>query len=63
MKHTVLVNRTEDGSYRAHVPSLPGCSSNGATLDEALKNIKTAITAYEDARRASFEKLSREHHP
>jgi predicted RNase H-like HicB family nuclease len=28
------------------VPSLPGCISEGDTFDEALKNIKEAITLY-----------------
>ncbi|MBC6435409.1 type II toxin-antitoxin system HicB family antitoxin [Nostoc sp. HG1] len=30
----------------AEVPELPGCVSQGKTLDEAIENIKDAITGY-----------------
>lgn len=32
--------------YVATVPELPGCMSQGKTLDEAVSNIKDAITGY-----------------
>ncbi|WP_250123811.1 type II toxin-antitoxin system HicB family antitoxin [Chroococcidiopsis sp. CCMEE 29] len=32
--------------YVATVPELPGCMSQGKTLDEAVTNIKDAITGY-----------------
>ncbi|MCD6335243.1 MAG: type II toxin-antitoxin system HicB family antitoxin [Candidatus Latescibacteria bacterium] len=32
--------------YVAEVPELPGCMSQGETLDEAIANIKDAITGY-----------------
>lgn len=32
--------------YVAEVPDLPGCLSQGKTLDEALTNIKDAIKGY-----------------
>ncbi len=32
--------------YVASVPELPGCMSQGKTLDEAVTNIKDAITGY-----------------
>lgn len=32
--------------YVASVPELPGCMSQGKTLDEAVSNIKDAITGY-----------------
>ena len=42
----VLVYPGEDGYWIAEVPSLPGCISQGATRDEAVKNIKEAIELY-----------------
>ena len=45
MKYTVVINKTEYG-YDAHCPPLPGCHSQGDTLDEAIENIKDAITTY-----------------
>lgn len=32
--------------YIADVPELPGCMSQGKTLDEAVENIKDAIKGY-----------------
>lgn len=32
--------------YVASVPELPGCVSQGKTLDEAIENIKDAIKSY-----------------
>lgn len=45
MIYTVVVNKTEFG-YDVHCPALPGCHSEGDTLDEAIENIKDAITTY-----------------
>ena len=43
MKFTVILEPEEDGGYSIHCPALPGCSSQGDTLEEALTNIKEAI--------------------
>jgi antitoxin HicB len=45
-KFTAIFEKNEDGSYTATVPSLIGCISERDTFDEALKNIKEAITLY-----------------
>lgn len=42
-KFTVILEPEEDGGYSVHCPALPGCSSQGNTLEEALDNIKEAI--------------------
>jgi predicted RNase H-like HicB family nuclease len=39
----VLEPDTESGGYVVTCPSLPGCYSQGETIDEALANIKEAI--------------------
>ncbi|QQR79884.1 MAG: type II toxin-antitoxin system HicB family antitoxin [Deltaproteobacteria bacterium] len=37
----------EDGKgYYVIVPALPGCFSQGATVEEALKNVKEAISLH-----------------
>jgi predicted RNase H-like HicB family nuclease len=33
----------EDGDWWAEVPAIPGCASQGATLDELLANLDKAI--------------------
>ena len=42
----VLVYTGEDGYWVAECPSLPGCVSQGKTMEEALVNIKEAIEGY-----------------
>lgn len=44
MKFNVTIDRDEDGVWVVECPSIPGCVSQGRTKDEALANIKEAIT-------------------
>lgn len=37
---------SDEGGYTVYVPSLPGCISEGDTLDEARQNIREAIALY-----------------
>jgi predicted RNase H-like HicB family nuclease len=39
----VVIERDEDGFYVGEVPQLPGCYSQGKTLDELMMNIREAI--------------------
>jgi predicted RNase H-like HicB family nuclease len=43
MQYTVIVHNAEEGGYWVEVPSLPGCYSQGETIDEAMDNVKEAI--------------------
>jgi predicted RNase H-like HicB family nuclease len=45
MKYRVVLQRSEEG-VSASVPGLPGCWSQGATEEEALENIRSAIQEY-----------------
>ena len=36
----------EDGGYVIECPALPGCASQGDTVEEALENIKEAIRSW-----------------
>ena len=42
----VTLEKAEDGWIVAECPALPGCVSQGKDEEEALKNIKEAITAW-----------------
>jgi predicted RNase H-like HicB family nuclease len=44
----IVLEPSEEGGYTAYVPSLPGCLSEGDTLDEAMTNIREAIDLYLD---------------
>jgi predicted RNase H-like HicB family nuclease len=47
MKFQVLfIYDIEYNGYVAEVPALPGCISQGKTMDEAISNIKDAIEGY-----------------
>ena len=45
----LMVNLIFDSDYRgyvADVPELPGCMSQGKTIERALKNVREAIRLY-----------------
>lgn len=46
MRFKVVLEPSDEGGYTVHVPSLPGCISEGDTKDEALANIEEAISLY-----------------
>ena len=39
----VIEKELEDAGYLAYSPTLPGCFSNGLTIEEAKRNIREAI--------------------
>ena len=43
MKLKVIVHEAEEGSYWAEVPAIPGCATQGRTVDELLSNIQEAV--------------------
>jgi predicted RNase H-like HicB family nuclease len=50
-RYTVLLYPEPEGGYSAVVPSLPGCFTQGETVDEALANAREAAEVWlEDAR-------------
>ena len=52
MRFRVVIERDEDGVFVIEVPSLPGCISQGGSRDEALSNIREAITGYLESLKA-----------
>jgi predicted RNase H-like HicB family nuclease len=43
LKIKVVVHNADEGGFWAEVPAIPGCASQGETLDELMKNIHEAI--------------------
>ena len=43
MKFNITIERDEDGRYVAECTDLPGCLSEGETLEETMENISEAI--------------------
>ena len=48
MNVKIVVHEAEEGGYWAEVPALPGCVSQGETMDELLANMREAIQAWLD---------------
>ena len=46
MEYSIVVYGAEEGRYWTKVPALPGCGSQGETLDEAIANTKEAIESH-----------------
>jgi antitoxin HicB len=46
LKFTVVFERAREGGYIARVPALPGCLTQGETLEEAEQMAHDAIRAY-----------------
>ncbi len=46
MRIKVVLESSDEGGYTVYVPSLPGCISEGETVEEALRNIREAIELY-----------------
>jgi predicted RNase H-like HicB family nuclease len=44
MKIQAVVHKAEEGGYWAEVPSIPGCATQGESLEELMENLREAIT-------------------
>jgi predicted RNase H-like HicB family nuclease len=43
MKIKVVVHEAEEGGFWAEVPAIPGCATQGETMDELMRNLHEAI--------------------
>jgi predicted RNase H-like HicB family nuclease len=46
MTYKVVVHREPKGGYWAEVPALPGCVSQGDTIEEVQTNVREAMEGY-----------------
>lgn len=46
MEYTILIHQAEEGGFWSEVPALPGCYSQGETIDETLQNTKEDIESH-----------------
>jgi len=46
LNYTVRIHAAEEGGFWAEVPALPGCFTQGKTLDEVRTMAKEAIEGY-----------------
>ncbi len=52
MEYSVVVHEAEEGGVWVEVPALPGCYSQGESVEEALGNVREAIALYLETLRA-----------
>lgn len=48
MKIRAIIHPAEEGGYWAEVPALPGCVTEGETMEEVLDNLQDAIVGWLD---------------
>jgi predicted RNase H-like HicB family nuclease len=46
MNVKVVVHEADEGGFWAEVPALPGCVSQGETLEELLANMREAVAGW-----------------
>jgi len=64
-EYTIILHPDPDeGGYTVTVPALPGCVTQGETLEEAIAMAKDAIRLYVESLRADGEPIPEEReHP
>lgn len=45
-EYNAIFQKEKEGGFSVWIPALPGCTSQGETFEEAINNIKEAITLY-----------------
>jgi len=48
MKIRAIIHPAEEGGFWAEVPALPGCITEGDTMEEVMANLKDAIEGWLD---------------
>ena len=59
-RYTVVLEEEEGGGYHAFCPALPGCHTQGDTVDEAIANAREAIELYLESLREHNEPIPTE---
>ncbi len=57
MRYTAIFEPQPGGGYHVMCPTLPGCHSEGDTLEQATDNIREAIAIYLESLQAHGEPL------
>jgi predicted RNase H-like HicB family nuclease len=43
MKLRAIIHEAEEGGFWAEVPSIPGCATQGETMEELICNLRDAV--------------------
>ena len=55
-EYAVGIHQEPEGGYWAEVPALPGCYSQGETVNELMSNVREAISGVLDVMNANGTK-------
>ena len=55
--YTVHIEPAEEGGYVAFFPALPGCHTQGETLEEVIAMAKDALNGYIESLRAHGDQI------
>jgi len=56
----VVIEEDEDGGYVGSVPNIPGCHSQGDTLDELMDNMREAVELCLEAAKLEKDSILKE---
>jgi len=60
MEYRLVLEAQDEGGYTVYAPALPGCVSEGETKEEAVMNIKEAISLYIETLKAHKQPIPSE---
>ncbi len=60
LRYKIVLKKEPEGGYTVTVPSLPGCVTYGATIEEAIEMAREAIELYIESLRAHNEEIPTE---
>ena len=60
LSFSVIYEQAKEGGYVAYVPALPGCHTQGESIEETEENIKEAISLYLESLAAHSEEIPHE---
>ncbi len=58
--YSIVVDPDDKGGFTVTVPSLPGCITQGDTIEECLEHAEEAITVYVEELKASGRDIPNE---
>ena len=60
LSYTVFYEQAPEGGFVAHVPALPGCHTQGDSMEETESNVKEAIALYLESLAAHGDPITEE---
>ena len=57
-EYTILIEKDEDGYFVGSVPALPGCHTQGTSIDQLLERMQEAIALWLEVDALSCSRLN-----